>query len=83
MVFFLYNKPGGMHEADSFCLETFAHGFIRLPRRILASSRSCSLAITYFYLQWTTGKSNLQGKSKKVQVIGNSSYWELEENSRE
>ena len=49
-------------------------GFIRLPPRILASSRRCSLAITYFYLQWTPDNSNLQGKS---------SFRELEENSRE
>ena len=49
-------------------------GFIRLPPRILASSRRCSLAVTYFYLQWTPDNSNLQGKS---------SFRELEENSRE
>ena len=31
---------------DPFCLETFAHGFIRLPPCSLASSRGCSLTIT-------------------------------------
>ena len=30
---------------DSFCLGTFAHGFIRLPPRSLASSRRCSFSI--------------------------------------
>ena len=30
---------------DSFCLGTFAHGFIMLPPRSLASSLGCSLAI--------------------------------------
>ena len=59
---------------DSFCLETFAHGFITLPPRILKSSRRCSLAITYFYLQWTPDNSNLQGKSKKL----SSSYREFQ-----
>ena len=34
-------------------------------------------------VQWTPDNSNLQGKSKKVLVIGSSSYRELEENSRE
>ena len=34
-------------------------------------------------VQSTPDNSNLQGKSKKVPVIGSSSYWELEENSRE
>ena len=34
-------------------------------------------------LQSTPDNSNLQGKSKKVRVIGSSSYRELEENSRE
>ena len=33
-------------------------------------------------LQSTSNDLNLQGKSKKVQVFGSSSYWELEENSR-
>ena len=32
-------------------------------------------------LQSTPDNSNLQGKSKKVRVIGSSSYRELEENS--
>ena len=36
-----------------------------------------------FTIQSTPDNSNLQGKSKKVQVIGSSSYRELEENSRE
>ena len=34
-------------------------------------------------LQSTPDNSNLQGKSKKVRVIGSSSDGELEENSRE
>ena len=34
-------------------------------------------------LQSTPDNSNLQEKSKKVRVIGSSSYRELEENSRE
>ena len=34
-------------------------------------------------IQSTPDNSNLQGKSKKVWVIGSSSYWELEENSQE
>ena len=34
-------------------------------------------------IQSTPDNSNLQGKSKKVRVIGSSSYRELEENSRE
>ena len=33
---------------DSFCLRTFAHGFIMLLPRSLASSRSCSLAINFW-----------------------------------
>ena len=32
---------------DSFCLATFAHGFIRLSPRSLASSQGCSLAIIH------------------------------------
>ena len=36
-----------------------------------------------YLLQLTPDNSNLQGKSKKVQIIGSSSYWALEENSRE
>ena len=32
--------------------------------------------------QSTPDKSNLQGKSKKVRVIGSSSYWEFEANNR-
>ena len=36
-----------------------------------------------YLLQLTPANSNLQGKSKKVRVIGSSSYWELEENSQE
>ena len=35
------------------------------------------------YIQSTPDNSNLQGKSKKVRVIGSSSYRELEENRRE
>ena len=35
------------------------------------------------YIQSTPDNSNLQGKSKKVRVIGSSSYRELEENSWE
>ena len=35
------------------------------------------------YIQSTPDNSNLQGKLKKVRVIGGSSYRELEENSRE
>ena len=35
------------------------------------------------YIQSTPDNSNLQGKSKKVRVIGSSSYRELEKNSRE
>ena len=31
----------------------------------------------------TPNNSNLQGKSKKVQVIGSLSYWDFKENSRE
>ena len=34
-------------------------------------------------LNFNLDNSNLQGKSKKVRVIGSSSYRELEENSRE
>ena len=34
------------------------------------------------HVQSTPDNSNLQGKSKKVRVIGSSSYRELEENSR-
>ena len=34
---------------DSFCLGTFAHGFIMLPPRSLASSLGCSLAIILRY----------------------------------
>ena len=34
-------------------------------------------------VQSTPDNSNLQGKSKKVRVIGSSSYRKLEENSRE
>ena len=34
------------------------------------------------HVQLTPDNSNLQGKSKKVRVIGSSSYRELEENSR-
>ena len=34
-------------------------------------------------VQLTPDNSNLQGKSKKVRVIGSSSYREFEENSRE
>ena len=34
-------------------------------------------------VQSTPNNSNLQGKSKKVRVMGRSSYRELEENSRE
>ena len=37
----------------------------------------------YLDIKSTRNNSNLQGKSKKVRVIGSSSYWELEENSRE
>ena len=37
---------------------------------------SCTVII-----QSTPDNSNLQGKSKKVRVIGSSSYRELEENS--
>ena len=33
-------------------------------------------------IQLTPDISNLQGKSKKVRVMGSSSYQELEENSR-
>ena len=36
-----------------------------------------------YKIQSTPDNSNLQGKSKKVRVIGSSSYQELEENSRE
>ena len=44
---------------------------------------SCFFVSTVFQLQSTPDNSNLQGKSKKVGVIGSSSYRELEENSRE
>ena len=37
----------------------------------------------YIYIQSTPDNSNLQWKSKKVRVIGSSSYREFEENSRE
>ena len=43
----------------------------------------CSQERVFFQLQSTPDNSNLQGKSKKVRVIGSSSYRELEENSRE
>ena len=48
-----------------------------------------SMGILWVYCGYTMGiqstpdNSNLSGKSKKVQVIGSSSYQELEENSRE
>ena len=35
------------------------------------------------FIQSTLDNSNLQGKSKKVRVIGSSSYREFEENNRE
>ena len=44
---------------------------------VLIKGKSCS------YVQSTPDNSNLQGKSKKVRVIGSSSYRPLEENSRE
>ena len=36
----------------------------------------------YIHVQSTPDNSNLQGKSKKVRVIGSSSYRELKENSQ-
>ena len=41
------------------------------------------MIIIIIIIQSTPDNSNLQGKSKKVRVIGSSSYRELEKNSRE
>ena len=55
---------------------------------INVKSRRFGIIMTQFSrqnekIQSTPDNSNLQGKSKKVRVIGSSSYQELEENSRE
>ena len=48
------------------------------PPKIVQQARNYTVII-----QSTPDNSNLQGKSKKVRVIGSSSYRELEENGRE
>ena len=44
--------------------------------------QDCRAKTMHDDLQSTPDNSNLQGKSKKVRVIGSLSYRELEENSR-
>ena len=55
----------------------------REQRTTLKKRNSNDTTICQFQIQSTPDNSNLQGKSKKVRVIGGSSYRKLEENSRE
>ena len=72
----------------SFCLVLFLFlrtaNFREWKHFNQLQSKKVSLVWLAFYkfIQSTPDNSNLQGKSKKVRVIGSSSYRELEENSR-
>ena len=46
-------------------------------------TKICLSKYQFLQIQSTPNNSNLQGKSKKVRVIGSSSYQELEEKSQE
>ena len=56
---------------------------VRILLMYLPGKKNIMIYIQTCNIHLTPDNSNLQGKSKKVRVIGSSSYRELEENSRE